>query len=136
MDETAMTGVEKRILLVSRDSSLSLEIDKLLGFNAGIDYELNTVYPFEKALDSIKKTDYTLVIIDLPEGNKCIEAVEKICDLAAGLPIIVLTNSGFRNAALALKRARIILSANQPWMKNFSPKKSFQPWIVSELKMN
>ena len=59
---------------------------------------------FEKALDSINKTDYSLVIIDLPEGNKCIEAVENICDLAAGLPLIVLTNSGFRNAALALKK--------------------------------
>jgi diguanylate cyclase (GGDEF)-like protein len=99
-----MTGVEKRILLVSRDSLLSLEIDKLLGFNAGIEYELDTIYPFEKALDSINKTEYSLVIIDLPEGNKCIEAVENICSLAAGLPLIVLTHSGFRNAALALKK--------------------------------
>ena len=99
-----MTGVEKRILLVSKDSLLSLEIDKFLGVNAGIEYELDTVYPFEKALDSINKTDYSLVIIDLPDGNKCIEAVEKICDMAAGLPLIVLTQSGFRNAALALKK--------------------------------
>ena len=99
-----MTGVEKRILLVSRDSLLSLEIDKFLGFNAGIEYELDTVYPFEKALDPINKTGYSLVIIDLPEGDKCIEAVEKICKMAAGLPLIVLTHSGFRNAALALKK--------------------------------
>ena len=99
-----MTGVEKRILLVSKDSLLSLEIDKLLGINAGIEYVLDTIYPFEKALDSINKTDYSLVIIDLPEGNKCIEAVENICDLAAGLPLIVLTHSGFRNAALALEK--------------------------------
>ena len=99
-----MTGVEKRILLVSRDSLLSLEIEKLLGINAGIEYHLDTVYPIEKALNSINKTDYSLVMIDLPEGDKCIEAVENICDLAAGLPLIVLTHSGFRNAALALKK--------------------------------
>ncbi len=99
-----MTGVEKRILLVSRDSLLGLEIDKFLGINAGIDYELDTVYPFEKALEFIKKTDYSLVIIDLPEGQKCIEAVENICQLGTGLPLIVLTHSGFRNAALALKK--------------------------------
>jgi diguanylate cyclase (GGDEF)-like protein len=99
-----MTGVAKRILLVSKDSLLSLEIDKLLGINEGIQYELDTVYPFEKALDSINNTGYSLVIIDLPEGEKCIEAVERLCASEASLPLIVLTHSGFRNAALALKK--------------------------------
>ena len=98
-----MTGVTKRILLVSRDRILAGEIDKLLVFNGGIQYELDTFYPIEKALDSIKNIDYSLAIIDLPEGNKSIEAVESFCTSANSLPLIVLTHSGFRNAALALK---------------------------------
>jgi DNA-binding response OmpR family regulator len=97
-------GVTKRILLVSLDSILATEIDRMLVFAGGIQYELDTIYPFEKALDSIGDTEYSLVIIDLPEGEKCIEAVEKICSSAAGLPLIVLTHSGFRNSALALQK--------------------------------
>ena len=99
-----MTGVTKRILLVSRDSILGGEIDKMLGFNGGIQYELDTVYPIEKAFDSINHVDYSLVIIDLPEGDKCIEAVDSLCASTDNLPLIVLTHSGFKNAALALKK--------------------------------
>ena len=99
-----MTGAAKRILLVSKDSILGKEIDKMLGFNGGIQYELDIVYPIEKALDSISNTDYSLVIIDLPEGDKCIDAVERLCASAASLPLIVLTHSGSRNAAQALKK--------------------------------
>ena len=99
-----MTGAAKRILLVSRDSILGKEIDKMLGFNGEIQYELDIVYPIEKALDSINNTDYSLVIIDLPEGDKCIDAVERLSASAASLPLIVLTHSGFRNAAQALKK--------------------------------
>ncbi len=118
-----MTGDDKHILLVSNDSLLSEEIDKLLAFNEVSDYELDTIYPLEKALDSISSTVYSLVIIDLPEGNKCIEAVENICQLAVDLPLIVLTNSGFRNAALALnKGADFVVSKSTIDGKLFSQK--------------
>jgi diguanylate cyclase (GGDEF)-like protein len=99
-----MTGAIKRILLVSKDSNLGNEIDGMLGFNGENQYELDILYPIEKALDSISNSAYSLVIIDLPEGDKCIDAVEKLCVSAADLPLIVLTHSGFRNAAQALKK--------------------------------
>lgn len=98
-----MMGETKRILLVSKDSLLAKEIDKMLGCYEGFKYELDVSYPVEKALNSISDADYSLVIIDLPEGKKCIEAVGKLCASAASLPLIVLTHSGFQNAAQALK---------------------------------
>ena len=110
-------GVSKRILLISRDSNLGKEIDKMLGFNGGIQIELDVVYPLEKALDSISNPDFSLVIIDLPEGEKCIEAVERLCASAANLPLIVLTHSGFRNAAQALKKGAqyVVSKSTMDW---------------------
>ncbi len=118
-----MTEVTKRILLISKDSFLSEEIDKMLSYNEGILYELDTTYPFEKAINSINNTDYSLVLIDLPEGEQCIQAVEWLCSSAASLPLIVLTHSGFRNAAQVLEKgAQHVISKSKMDGELFSQK--------------
>lgn len=98
-----MAGDTKRILLVSNDNLLASEIDRMLATGDGILYELNTIYPIEKALKAIKYTEYSLVIMDIPSNEKCSEAIESLCASAESLPTIVLTPSGFRNSAQAIK---------------------------------
>ena len=97
-----MTGILS-ILLISKDSDLIEGIKGTLGCYQEVQCELNVIYPIEKALELIDNSNYSLVIIDITDGAKCVEAVEQLCAWAPLLPIIVLTHSGFRNAELVLK---------------------------------
>jgi diguanylate cyclase (GGDEF)-like protein len=97
-----MTGI-LRILLISKDNHLCADIRKVLDFDQEPAFELDVIYPIEKAFALIEQTNYSLVLIDIPEGEKCIEAVEKLCAFAHLLPLIVFTHSGFKSAAQVLK---------------------------------
>jgi diguanylate cyclase (GGDEF)-like protein len=94
-----------RILLVSKDIFLCEKIEKTLGFDQEVSVEMETVYPIDKAIALIDNSTYSLIIIDIPESEKCMEAVEKLCASEPHLPVIVLVNSGFRSSTHPMEKS-------------------------------
>jgi diguanylate cyclase (GGDEF)-like protein len=97
-----MSGISS-ILLVSKDSHMIEAIQSTLSGYKEVQCELEVIYPIENAFELIDKADFALLLIDVTVGDKCVEAIEKLCSFDPLLPLIVLTYPGFKNAELVLK---------------------------------
>lgn len=98
-----MRGPIRRILLVSAEKGYADLLKKLLHNTDGNEFEIIQVFPLEKVLGEINSGDYDLVILDIPAGDNCAVASEKVCQISSQLPIVVLSQSRDQFAVRAIR---------------------------------
>ena len=98
-----MKGLIKRILLISAEKGLDSKLVGLLS-NHGEGFEVDQVFPLEKAIGGIDSGEYDLIILDFPAEEDCSSAAEKLCGIVDHLPIVVFSHFGNKYAIQALKK--------------------------------
>ncbi|NPV41809.1 MAG: diguanylate cyclase [Anaerolineae bacterium] len=87
-----MKGSIRRILLISNEKGYDLYLSKLLQNQINHEFEIDQVYPIEKAAGEINSGNYSSIILDIDGNEDCSTAAEKICAFNTYLPILVLSH--------------------------------------------
>ena len=105
----------KRILVVD-DDTMNLKRTKMI---LGKTYDVELVESGIEALEKMRREDFDLILLDIamPEMNG-IETVERMKEIAAELPVIFLTASGYEDDVMNAIR----LGAANYLKKPFFPK--------------
>lgn len=85
-------GIAKRILLVSEENKFNFYLTELLQSQFEYEFEIDQIYPIDKAVAEIKSGNYDSVILDINSEEDCSQAAEKICEASVYLPIVVLSS--------------------------------------------
>lgn len=99
-----MKGIVGRILLISKEKGYGLVLVRLLHNQDGGEFEVNQVYPVDKALGELNNQAYDLIILDIPEDEDCSVMAEKICGINSHLPLVILSDQGNASAMQAIQK--------------------------------
>ena len=97
-------GSTKRVLLVSEEKRFDFYLTNLLQNQFEYEFEIDQIYPIERAIAEITSGDYDLVILDVKSGEDCSQVAEKICKAGLQLPIVVLSSHQDKNDIHAYKQ--------------------------------
>lgn len=99
-----MKGIIGRILLISKEKGYGSILVQLLHNQDGGEFEVNQVYPVEKALGELDNQAYDLIILDIPEDEDCAVLAEEVCKFNDHLPLVILSESGDVSALQAIRK--------------------------------
>ena len=99
-----MMDSAQRILLISEDKGYDLILVDILRDQVGGKFEVDQVFPLDKALRKMNMLEYNLIILDISTGRDCLTAAETVCRASDHLPIIILSQSKNKYNARALRR--------------------------------
>ncbi len=97
-------GNIKRIVLVSEEKQLDFYLTNLLQNQIDYEFEIDQIYPIDKAMAEITSGDYDSVILDVKNGEDCSQTANKIHGVSAHLPIIVLSSHQDKTITQAYKQ--------------------------------
>lgn len=99
-----MKGMAGRILLISKEKGYGSVLVRMLHNQDVGEFEVNQVYPVEKALGELQNQAYDLIILDIPEDKDCALMAEKVCKVNGHLPLVILSESGNVSATRAIRK--------------------------------
>ena len=99
-----MKGLQKRILLISREEGYNSVLVGLLNSQGCDEFEMNQVYPVEKALGELNDIPYDLIVLDVPDDEDYSVITEEICKINGHLPLIILTKQANEYAVNAVRK--------------------------------
>lgn len=86
-----MSGLVKRILLISAEKKYGSYLTSLLRDQIDYEFEIDQIYSLEKALGELHSGDYDSAILDFNAAEDCANAAERICSASSYLPVVVLS---------------------------------------------
>ncbi len=97
-------GTVKRILLISNESNYCHYLTVLLQDQIDHDFEVDQVFPVEKAIKEIDSGEYDSVVLDISNSEDCCEAIDKINNASTCLPIVVIFSPQSKYISQAYKK--------------------------------